>query len=317
MSKDNLTLNDLADMIANMKTDISQDMSKQISNLQVNLETKFFNAIGDVKKDIDTINNRQDILEEKYDKIERQLHLTDLLIHGIPKNPNEDLRSLMQSVSSKIGFSSLEYSLLSVFRINHKSSKPTIILKFISLPARNEFYKLYKDILQTKPICLNHIGFNSNDRIIIQESLSTSNSTIFKKAMEYKKENKLYSVFTQNGFVKIKPSADSKAITIINLAQLLQMELQSNKTVQHKRKFNSSSHSDKSFIEENDPKILKSSIINISALNSTFKENIDSMSINSSSNSSTVTLVDKNLNRDEMPHRKTSTGTLDEFLIRN
>lgn len=79
--------------------------------------------------------------------------------------------------------------------------------------------------------------------------------------MEYKKEKRMYTVLTQNGLVKIKPSAESKAIAIVNLNQLLKMNLQVNKiTHHHKRKLNTSSNSEQSFTEK-DPKILKPSYI--------------------------------------------------------
>lgn len=215
----------------------------------------------------------------------------------------------------------MNYALLSVFRINHKSSKSTIILKFISLQERNQFYNLYKDALRSKPLLLKDIGFDSNDRVMIQESLSTSNSAIFRKAMEFKKDNKLYSVYTQNGFVKIKPSSNSNAVTILKMDQLLTIDLQINKknvrTEQHKRKFNSSANLDQSIIiKENDPKILKSSNFRNNFLNSTLKDN-GTVSMDSSINSSSATVVNNNLIRQDTPHRKTSTGTLDEFVIRN
>lgn len=46
--------------------------------------------------------------------------------------------------------------------------------------ARNEFYQLYKEVLKSNALTLHGIGFNSNERIILQENLSSSNSEVFR-----------------------------------------------------------------------------------------------------------------------------------------
>lgn len=149
MANENITLNDLINQLAILKVDLSEKIDEKINNLQFNLDKKFTNAINEVKADINIVSTRQDELEGKYEKIDRQLHLTDLLLHGIPKMEKEDLRCVMARICSKIGYTSMDYNLLSVFRLHLKTTKPSIILKFISLMARNEFYQLYKDILKT------------------------------------------------------------------------------------------------------------------------------------------------------------------------
>lgn len=96
----------------------------------------------------------------------------------------------------------MQYTLLSAFRTNYNTSKPPIILKSISFPARNEFYLVYMNSITKKPLILLDIGFGTQDRINIQESLSSSNAILFRKAiyMHLKKSN---------GFVKTKQTANS------------------------------------------------------------------------------------------------------------
>lgn len=168
--------------------------------------------------------------------------------------------------------------------------------------------------MKVNPVTLKDIGLNSDDRrVIIQESLSSSNSAIFRKAVEFKREKPILSVHTQNGFVKIKPDADSKLFIINNMQHLLQLDLKVKvlNIKQNKRKFNRSTGSNNSFTE-NDQKILKTSnrVNNCNILNSTISE------MDMSINSSTLTVIENNPSRQDTPQRKASTGTLDEFVIR-
>lgn len=75
------TLQDLADLMNNIKTDLSE----QINSMQIRFDEKFTNAFTEVKQEVAYVNTRQNLLEDKVDIIDRQIHLTDLLIHGIPK----------------------------------------------------------------------------------------------------------------------------------------------------------------------------------------------------------------------------------------
>lgn len=255
----NLTLNDLADMITNIKMDLTKDLTEKINNLHLHIDEKFSVAICEVKEDIVAISKRQDCLEDKFDRIERQLHMNDLLLNGIPKKLDEDLQHIVNIICTKIKFTNMESTILSTFRCNNRSAKPTIIMKFISSTARNKFYRLYVEVVKKTPIVLADMGFSSNDRISLQESLSPPNAVIFRKAIEIKKQSLIYSVFTQNGFVKIRVGSDTNPILISDIHQLVKIASCSTEVHHNKRKFNNSSTAEDSSITENDPKILKSS----------------------------------------------------------
>lgn len=299
MSNSNLTLHDLAALINSIKT----ELSTQIKDMHLMLEEKFSKEITKVKNDINNIINRQAHMEEKLEKFDRQMHLTDMLIHGKPMSQDEDLNRIVNSICNIIGFTSMDYALLSIFRINLKSKYPPIILKFISFPARNEFHNLFLETLKNKRLLLSDIGFNSSKPIVVQESLSSHNASIFRKSMELKSNDLLFGVHTKNGFVKIKKSSNEKAIIVYSMQQLDDIVALGVKIVRNKRKFNNSTKSNSSILE-NDPKMLKS--------NAQFNVHNSTM-VNDSTNSTMgtpATII-------ENPHRKMSSGTLDEFIIRN
>lgn len=301
MEDQNITLQDLAKLI----NSIRDELSGQINSMHLRLEEKIATEISGVKKDIANLYDRQVIVEDKLEKIERHLHLTDLLLHGIPKIDDEHLNDVMSQICNKIGFQSMEWTLVAVFQINSKSNKPPIVLKFISSNARSQFFNFYFDALKIKPLLLKDIGLRGNDRIFIQESLSPSNAALFRKSMELKHKNFIHNVHTKNGFVKIKVSQTDKAIAVSSLQQLLDIEHDNDdKLVTNKRKINNSSKSNNSFVE-NETKILKTN--NPGIHSSTLMDLTDNESILHST--PTTTIINN-------PLRKMSTGTLDEFVTR-
>lgn len=316
MTEPELTLKDLANLIKNVKADLSE----QINDINNRLDEKFSNAICDMKKDIVAISSRQDYLEENYERIDRHLHLTDLMVHGIPKSKEDNIRDILQTIGAKIGFSHVESTVLSTFRCKQFSEKPTIIVKFSSSSARNIFYKHYKETLKTKALALRDIGIPSDNRIIIQESLSRTNAALFRKAMELKRDQSIHAVFTYNGFVKITPTRDSTAVLITSIQQLLEIA-RKNVTSQSKRKFNNSGRSDSSPVE-NDPKIAKSSGFNNQRCTASSSPNAIFSSESSVDASSSTNILQNHrqfdhLNRTELSRpRKNSSGTLDEFFIK-
>lgn len=305
-----LSLNDLADLIRNNKNELSE----KIESLQQFVDTKFSLAFSEVKKDIATIIQRQDFVENRMDKYDRQLHLNDLLLNGIPPVQQEDLNKIFNDICTKIKYTTIQEFTPSMFRCKNDSDKPTIILKFISPTIRNKFYYQFVETSKAEPITLADIGFKSVDRVSLQESLSNLNSMIFRKAMQLKKQHKIYSVFTQNGIVKIKTVVNGKATFVTNINQLLDIE-HKNITVstKHKRKLNNSSITDGSNnIVENDPKVHKSS---------TPKDRKSSRSSNSLSTPSSSRSCSPNTTtilQQQTRSRKSSisSATLDEYFQR-
>lgn len=220
MAESELTLKDLAELIKATKNDLSE----QINNVQRQIEDKLSTEINNIKTDVVCISSRLDSVEDRFEKMDRQLHLTDLLIYGMPLDSRENLRSICYDISNIIGFNDIDYALLSAFRTNYNTAKPPIVLKFISLPAKNEFLHLYIQAAKKKPLILRDIGFEEMDRINIQESLSSLNASFFRKAMELKRNDFIYSVYTNNGLVRIKITANSNAIKITSLQQLQEIQ---------------------------------------------------------------------------------------------
>lgn len=92
-----------------------------------------------------------------------------------------------------------------------------ILLQFAISNNRSDFYAKY---LRTRSLTLEQIGFNSNGRVYINENLTTADRALKAKALIARKQGKLESVFTRNGIVYTKRTADGDRYPISSEDQL-------------------------------------------------------------------------------------------------
>lgn len=210
-----ISLSTLAKLIAESKT----ELSNEIQNFRKEMDSKFNSIAGEMKAEIDTVCRRQKSVESRLDELERKSLLNDLLINGIPLTPNENMREIFVKICHKLGFAAKEYTILAIFRLKTKSTQPTIVVKFISKDARNEFFQLY---LKQKNLSLLDVGFLTEKRIFIHESLTKKNVAIFKDAMVLKKETKLHTAFTHDGIVHVRSTPEGISQQILDIEQLLE-----------------------------------------------------------------------------------------------
>lgn len=245
------------------------------------------------------------------------MHLNDAIIYGVPSVVDENVRSILSQISNAIGFAATDIYVSSIFRATRVRNAP-IIVKFISGTVRSDFLRLYMK-RKTNPLSLMDVGFKTKERIFIRESLCPTYAALFRKAMQFKKDGLIDSVFTQNGFVKLRVNARGDLICIRNTQHLMDI-VSSISNVNTKRKLNNSSSNDFSIVS--DPKHLKTvdNMQNRTMLFST-PSRADVQSLSSSTSSlfdspATVVMNSRStITRQLDTPRPTLTGTLDNFVL--
>ncbi len=136
-------------------------------------------------------------------------------ISGVPRQNNEDTDDIVfDLLVNKLG---LDLYLDDVEITHRTSSKPTapIIVKFNSRRIRDE---VWNSRYKLKHVKASDLGFNSNNPIYFNESLTERNRIIFKSAWDtLKKPGHFDRVITENGITYAwqKYSKDSKSEKII------------------------------------------------------------------------------------------------------
>lgn len=168
-------------------------------------------SVMDVSNDVRTNKQRFLASERKH----------DLLLSGVPYHAAEDLSGYVMRISSTLGYGNDCTPLIYPKRLAKppiaSGATPPIALQFAFKLAKDDFYNRY---LSSRNLSLNHLGFEVNKRIYINENLTEEARKIKTLAVKLKKTGKLSSVYTRDGIVYVKTCADTAAKPIYAEDQL-------------------------------------------------------------------------------------------------
>lgn len=147
----------------------------------------------------------------------------DLLLSGVPFQSSEDLMGIFVKIANVLGYDGANIPLAYVKRLARYpiavGAVPPIVLQFAFKLARDDFYNRY---LSSRNLSLMHLGFDVNRRIFLNENLTEEARRIKSQAVKLKKAGKLFSVYTRNGAVFVKDTADAASLRITSLDQLVE-----------------------------------------------------------------------------------------------
>lgn len=170
-------------------------------------------AIVDVRSDI-ALDRERIMYTEKSN---------DLLLSGVPFASSEDLDGITGMIAAALGYAEGNIPLVTAKRLARipikPGSTPPIALQFAFKFVRDEFYVRY---LKTRNLSLQHIGFNVNKRIYLNENLTELGRKIKSQAINLKKAGKLHSVYTRDGavFVKVDAKAEPQIIHFMDQLEI-------------------------------------------------------------------------------------------------
>ena len=223
---------------------IKDDISTLKSNLNGVIDSQvLINAeFEEQKKQMESITKRNQILEKHVTTLHRNMEekssqistlhssLNDLEqygrrpmvdIRGIPRWSNENTDQLIIDLSKliKVNISHDDID------ISHRVSgdeKAAIIVKFATRKKRNEFFNARKN-LETKSA--KDLGFDSTDKIFINESLTPANGLLMKEArIQLKKTGLAKFVWSSNGRIFVKESEKTKTYQVKSKHDVQQLQ---------------------------------------------------------------------------------------------
>lgn len=210
-----------------LKTDINNKITELNSKID-DVKANFSGQSEQLATIQSTVNNCIERININEDDCIRIAKLNELKIRGVPHKDGENLQAIFSAIAEQVGFDvaqpnnvpELNRVRISSNRDNISPAPPTIFVKFVAQHIRDNFYSLYINSVKAKPLKTEHIGMEQGGRIYFGEVLTPKNQRLFINAMKMKKENKLAKVYTKNGLVMVKKSADSRPTTIRTLREL-------------------------------------------------------------------------------------------------
>lgn len=226
------SLNDLWTKMQNMMFSTSERIEAKIESCNNVLEKRislvesqlaavrdeFSGRVVRLEEEVTATRNEMDYIAESVRRCDKN---KELIISGVPYQNQEDLVEVFKRISGSIGFKETKIPLVELQRLSRSpiapGLTPPILCEFALRNHRNEFYRNY---LSKRSLCLRHIGFESENRIYINENLTPNARRIRSEAVKLKKAGRLDSVTTRDGIVYVKPKGSEKATALHSLPQV-------------------------------------------------------------------------------------------------
>lgn len=216
-----LTINDLAAMIQQQAT--KRDIEQLIAHRLDTHEKKTNEKIHEIQQQVDTVaelhNENADQIEELQATVEslRQEQLkNNICISGVPPQQIIDgnTHDIIVKIASVLGVS---------LQANNFVAYPVAEKKFIIVKFNSYNYKhqLLMKIRARKSLTVEEVfGIKSNSQIYLNDHLTPHNNKLHIHARNAKKDEKLATVSSQGGVIRVRKNINEKPITIINMQQL-------------------------------------------------------------------------------------------------
>lgn len=130
----------------------------------------------------------------------------NVIIRGVPESSNESVPAIVKKIAKVINFMQSNF-IDNCFRLSKRDNSDipgSIILKFSTEMARDEFLKCYFSHLKNHPLRPSDIGLTGSDRIFVNEHMDPKLRTVMKMALELRKEKVLSNVSTHCNHISVK-----------------------------------------------------------------------------------------------------------------
>lgn len=230
-----MTVNDLWIKMQSLVTTITQSNERleakldscmdQMNNRMDALEEKFAASKSECDGHLATVSAQVDNIRSDVMQANRRLDSSgrahELVISGVPYLQTEDLRQVFRNIASSLGYQDDDVPTAILKRLARypiaQGATPPILCEFAMRTARDDFYRTY---LQRRSLSLRHIGFDSNNRVFINENLSPAMREVRIEAIKLKKQGRISKVFTRDGAVYVKRSEADDAVAIHSITEL-------------------------------------------------------------------------------------------------
>lgn len=228
---DEMSVSQLADLLSSKlestKADIFRKIDSEMANVKAEIKSELHSVRAELEKSIgelgSSVHHNKLAIKATNDAISRSRNINDLIVNGVPYMQSENLIGIFAKWCQILGYPDNCNPLVDARRLSKLPMTPgksyPILLQFAITNHRNDFYSKY---LRERSLTLDQIGFKSTNRIYVNENLTTTDRALKAKALIAKKQGKLESVFTKNGIICVKRTADGDRCHISSEDQLME-----------------------------------------------------------------------------------------------
>lgn len=211
---------------ASLKSIKDEITSKIISKLNVSFKAQLDNIVKPLREELSRAMDRIGHLENEIARISEAEELNkrknNIIITGIPIQPQEDLPLIVKSVSSCLGIESPPGFQCFRMRTRITTANAPIVVKFKSSEDKD---KLVANYFKKTNISLKDVfnGDAPNARVYINHDLTKKNYDIMKLVVTLRKQKKISQFRISNGRIAIKEKPTDQKFDIIFNQETLNM----------------------------------------------------------------------------------------------
>lgn len=175
-----------------------------------------------IQTDLDKINYKLNCL------MQEKLGL-NLIISGVPKNDDEDIKEVVSSIFTSMGAQLQGDSISASWRIHNRNEAPPVIVKLKNKGTKDSILNLRKSHHSDsqhkgKSLYAKDFGFDSEKQIYINEELTQHSRNLLNTAKKLLKEKANFKfIWTSDGKILAKKDENSKVILIRNKWEVQQL----------------------------------------------------------------------------------------------
>lgn len=214
-------------------------ITEKLELFEDRLSLKIDQAIAATRREITDLSNEVQQLKCEVDEVRHELNeirqanrLSDAVVTGIPRLPDEKPCDILSTISKQIGHQLSPYAI--AFRPKPAATSGRsgarsvpLVVKFSSAAEQREFIRKFKSSKTLKLNCL-HKNFSSDAKINVFESLTRHNHSILRSALKLRGTKQLHSVFTRNGQIFVRLKAEDSPIHVMSSGSLSDIMMEAN-----------------------------------------------------------------------------------------
>ena len=173
---------------------------------------KVVEELKQVRSENQILKIRIESLEQKINTQEQREKQKNLIVAGVPDQPDEDTRKATIKILTALKVNINKEDIKEVYRIGKQKENRTIMLK-LEKPRNKQ--EILNRVRETKGIKVQECGLQGeNKNIYFNEDLTKQNQQLFKKARDYRKGKNYKSVYCLNGKIYLRKNDREKPIHI-------------------------------------------------------------------------------------------------------
>lgn len=179
--------------------------------------------------DISNVYNTINLINYKLNTLSQQKLNKNVIINGVPKVQNEDIKKVISRIMTDIGMNLDTDDIEEIWRVHDRNLSPPIIVKFKNKWIKQKILKQRKQTnndLKTKgkSMYAKDFGFNSENQIYINEELTQETRILFNAAKKQLKETADYKyIWVTEGKILAKQDESAKVQTIRSNGDILEI----------------------------------------------------------------------------------------------